>query len=62
MARAWIELSRDAGWGDVRLAAHALHELGYATAELRQPRGVLLRVSGADLDVTELWRLPGQMT
>ena len=58
--RAWLEMPPGSGWGDVRVAARSLHELGYATAELRTVGGVLLRVSAAEVDVSELWRLPGQ--
>ncbi len=58
--RAWIELPRDAGWADIRLAAASLHKLGYRTAELRGTGPVLLRLSGAELDAGELWRVPGQ--
>jgi hypothetical protein len=58
--RAWIELPLDAGWADIRLARHALHQLGYATAELRGTGPVLLRLSGSRLDVGKLWRAPGQ--
>ena len=60
MARAWIELPRDAGWGQVRLAQTTLNNLGYVTEELRGTGPVLLRLSGSRLDVSELWRVPGQ--
>ncbi len=58
--RAWVELPADSGWGDIRLARGALHKLGYVTEELRGTGPVLLRLSGSALDVTELWRYPGQ--
>ena len=58
--RAWIEMPAGSGWGDVRVAMGALHELGYVTEEQRGTGNVLLRLSGSRLDVGELWRLPGQ--
>lgn len=58
--RAWIELPANSGWGDIRLAAVALNQLGYVTEELRGTGLVLLRLSGSRLDAGELWRVPGQ--
>ena len=58
--RAWLELPRDSGWADIRLARSALHKLGYRTAELRGTGNVLLRLSGGVLETGELWRSPGQ--
>jgi hypothetical protein len=58
--RAWIELPVASGWADIRLARSALHALGYTTEELRGSGPVLLRLSGARLKVSELWRMPGQ--
>ena len=60
MARAWVELPPDAWLAYVRRAASALHELCYATAEIRGTGPVLLRLSGAKLESGELWRYPGQ--
>ena len=60
MARAWLELPPGTGWAGIRLASHALHELGYLTAELRGSGNVMLRVLGVEADVSEVWRLPGQ--
>ena len=58
--RAWIELPRDSGWAGIRLARHALHQLGYTTSELRGTGNVLLRLAGSKLEPGELWRAPGQ--
>ena len=58
--RAWIELPRDSGWADIRLARSALHKLGYRTEEVRGSGNVLLRLSGVKLESGELWRFPGQ--
>ncbi len=58
--RAWIEMPPGSGWADIRIATHAVRELGYGVAELRGTGNVLLRVLGAEVDVSELWRLPGQ--
>lgn len=60
MARIWIELPAGSGWGDARVAASALHKLGYVTEEQRGAGFTLLRLSGARLDRAALWRLPGQ--
>jgi len=58
--RAWIELPADYGWGDIRVAAVALHELGYVSEEQRGTGWVMLRISGSRLERGALWRLPGQ--
>ena len=60
MARIWIELPPDYGWGDIRVATVALHELSYVTEEQRGAGWVMLRISGSRLDRSALWRLPGQ--
>jgi hypothetical protein len=60
MSRAWIELPPDAGWGRVRLAHAALHELGYVTEELRGTGNVLIRLSGSRLEAGEVLRGPGE--
>lgn len=60
MARAWIELPADSGWGDIRVAASDLKRLDYVTEEQRGTGPVLLRISGAKLERSALWRLPGQ--
>jgi hypothetical protein len=54
---AWIELPRNSGWADIRLAASALHQLGYVTEEQRGAR-LWLRLSGSQLDVSALWVTP----
>ena len=58
MTRAWVELPRDSGWADIRLAGSALHRLGYATEEVRGAGWVWLRLAGARLDVSSLWVTP----
>jgi hypothetical protein len=58
--RAWIELPAASGWAGIRLASVALNKLGYTTEELRGSGPVLLRLSGARLEVGELWRVPGE--
>jgi len=58
--RAWIELPRDYGWAQIRLASVALNNLGYVSEELRGAGPVLLRLSGTRLEAGELWRVPGQ--
>ena len=60
MARAWIELQADSGWGDLRVAGTRLIEMGYVAAELRGTGNVLLRLSGAQLERPDLLRVPGQ--
>ena len=58
--RAWIELSPDSGWGRIRVAHSALHQLGYRTEELRGSGPVLIRLSGSRLEAGELLRMPGE--
>jgi hypothetical protein len=58
--RAWIELPAASGWAGIRLARSALHALDYTTEEMRGTGNVLLRLSGSRLEVSELWRVPGQ--
>lgn len=60
MARAWIELPANSGWGDIRIAASDLGRMGYVTQEQRMTGLVLLRLSGSKLARGDLWRLPGQ--
>ena len=60
MARAWIEMPAGSGWGQVRAASRVLHELGYATEELRGSGNVLLRLAGSRLEAAELLRVPGE--
>jgi hypothetical protein len=60
MARAWIEMRPGAGWGEVRLMRSALRDQGYVSAELRGTAGVVLRLSGSQLDRGEVLKWPGQ--
>jgi hypothetical protein len=60
MARAWIEMPPGAGWGEVRLMRTALRDLDYVSAELRGTAGVVLRLSGSQLDRGEVLKWPGQ--
>ncbi len=44
--RAWIEISRDFGWGPVRLLAADLERDGYHVAEFRTPQNIILALAG----------------
>ena len=58
MARAWIELPADSGWGDVRVAGTRLAGLDYLTYELRGSGNVMLRLPGVPLERSEVLRVP----
>jgi hypothetical protein len=60
MPRAWLELPRDAGWGDVRVALGRMAALEYLTDELRGSGPVLLRLSAVRLEGGEALRVPGE--
>lgn len=59
MARAWITLPADAGWGPTQAVKGQAKRLGYVIDEIRGV-SVMLRVSAVRVDSAEALRLPGQ--
>jgi hypothetical protein len=48
--RAWIEVPDGWGWGPIRVLRGHLADDGYWTGEYRIARGVMIRVSGAEVN------------